>query len=246
MQNGTQRRRLTTMEHGDQSVRHSARVGAESGGPRGQGGLKLRGTSSGNVYLSLTQRIGMDLRDTTWMEQANCLDKDPELFFPEHGGLNSEVRECCNACPVRSECLEYGRKEEFGVWGGTSYSSRQKSGELRKGYCAGECGNRLANNTTVEYCAWCDPDPRRGVRRRTKILQERQRREGKPVTATVRPSPTEATVAGILRGIEALGEAATRPKLYARLAANRRPYFEQAMLQLENRLTEHEGVISLS
>lgn len=246
MPNVRPKRVLTTMDAGDQWVARSVSGPAGRASLNGQGGRRQRGTSSGNVWLSLIQRVGTDLRQSDWMTEANCVGEDPEIFFPEHGGLNSEARQICNACPVREECLEYGRNEEHGIWGGTSYSSRQKRGELRTDYCAGGCGNRLANNTTVEYCAWCDPDEKRGLRRRTKILRERARQAGKPVTATVRATPLEAAVAGVIRGIHALGEEATRPKLYARLAANRRPSFEQAMLQLQDRITERDGVISLN
>lgn len=216
-----------------------------AGGPRGRHGRRSQGTSSGNAILTIAQRIGLDKRQSSWMERANCLDKDPEMFFPGPGGLSSETREVCNACPVREECLEYGRHEEYGIWGGTSYRSRQKRGEFQRDMCSGGCGNRLANNTELDVCAWCDADEKRGLRRRTKILQERARRAGKAPTVSLRATPLEAAVAGIIRGVEALGPEATRPALYKRLAANRRPSFEQAMLQLQDRITERDGVIYL-
>jgi len=59
---------------------------------------------------------------TAWMEHANCLGCDPELFFPERGESISEARAVCAGCAVRPECLEFALAigEKQGIWGGLS------------------------------------------------------------------------------------------------------------------------------
>ncbi len=67
-------------------------------------------------------------QDLGWMEQAKCLDADPETFFPEKGGSTREAKRICNACDVREECLEYAlaNDERFGIWGGLSERERRR------------------------------------------------------------------------------------------------------------------------
>ncbi|MDQ4130171.1 MAG: WhiB family transcriptional regulator [Actinomycetota bacterium] len=62
------------------------------------------------------------------MEQARCLDADPEAFFPEKGGSTREAKRICSACEVREECLEYAlaNDERFGIWGGMSERERRR------------------------------------------------------------------------------------------------------------------------
>ncbi len=57
-----------------------------------------------------------------WQDRANCLDADPTLFFPKHGGSTQLAKDICAPCPVRDDCLEYAleNNEKFGVWGGKS------------------------------------------------------------------------------------------------------------------------------
>ncbi|MDX1658061.1 MAG: WhiB family transcriptional regulator [Nitriliruptorales bacterium] len=73
----------------------------------------------------------LDLDGEEWMQDAKCLDADPEAFFPEKGGSTREAKRICAACPVREECLEYalGNEERFGIWGGLSERERRR---LRK------------------------------------------------------------------------------------------------------------------
>lgn len=57
-----------------------------------------------------------------WMEDASCIDYDFEDFFDNY--LNSDevalkVDELCKACPVNTECLNFGIvTKSTGVWGG--------------------------------------------------------------------------------------------------------------------------------
>lgn len=67
-----------------------------------------------------------------WMEHAACAGMDPELFFPEVGGVlayeTSFVRQTCGGCPVRAECLADAMAEpaRIGVWGGTTLHERRR------------------------------------------------------------------------------------------------------------------------
>ncbi len=55
-----------------------------------------------------------------------CVGKNPDLWFPEKGTSGSEAVAICAACPVRSDCLEYGKDETFGIWGGTTPADRRR------------------------------------------------------------------------------------------------------------------------
>jgi WhiB family redox-sensing transcriptional regulator len=67
-----------------------------------------------------------------WMEQALCLDEDPELFFPlGNTGLAllqiEEAKSVCRKCDVRDVCLQWALEagQDFGVWGGLSEDERR-------------------------------------------------------------------------------------------------------------------------
>jgi WhiB family redox-sensing transcriptional regulator len=77
---------------------------------------------SGPVY-----ETPVDL-DTAWMDQANCLGCDPELFFPARGESCVEAKAVCQACVVRVECLNYALEtgETLGIWGGRSERERRR------------------------------------------------------------------------------------------------------------------------
>ncbi len=62
-----------------------------------------------------------------WSLQAQCLDADPEAFFPERGGNTRDAKRVCAKCPVARECLAYALANEvrFGIWGGLSERERR-------------------------------------------------------------------------------------------------------------------------
>lgn len=64
-----------------------------------------------------------------WMGSAVCATVDPDLFFPEAGGMWSAsiARGICANCPVQVDCRTYAvdRPELTGVWGGTSDRQRR-------------------------------------------------------------------------------------------------------------------------
>jgi len=83
---------------------------------------------SGRPYPALMVVGG----DKNWRDRAKCIGEDPNIFFPrdvEGKGrarttTYGKAREICKGCPVKVECLEAGRLERFGVWGGLSENER--------------------------------------------------------------------------------------------------------------------------
>jgi len=70
--------------------------------------------------------------DMQWLNQARCLNEDPELFFPvgNTGPAVDQIEQAkavCRECNVTSQCLEYAMKEnqDTGVWGGLSEDERK-------------------------------------------------------------------------------------------------------------------------
>lgn len=65
-----------------------------------------------------------------WRDQAACARPDipTESFYPVKGKDGNEAKAICEACPVRSECLEYAitNNEAIGVWGGASRTERRR------------------------------------------------------------------------------------------------------------------------
>jgi hypothetical protein len=56
-----------------------------------------------------------------WKQEATCQVEhaDPTLFILEQGQRPEQARTYCGRCPVRPECLEYGKRSgSVGVWGG--------------------------------------------------------------------------------------------------------------------------------
>ncbi|MBT2541358.1 WhiB family transcriptional regulator [Streptomyces sp. ISL-44] len=51
-------------------------------------------------------------------------EANPDSWFSESAEELTEAKEACGFCPVRAECAELGRDEEFGIWGGLSREDR--------------------------------------------------------------------------------------------------------------------------
>ncbi|MBH1937822.1 WhiB family transcriptional regulator [Streptomyces sp. AV19] len=67
-----------------------------------------------------------------WRRQAECLDEDPELFFPigNAGPALLQIEEAkavCRRCPVMEQCLQWALEsgQEYGVWGGLHEDERR-------------------------------------------------------------------------------------------------------------------------
>jgi WhiB family redox-sensing transcriptional regulator len=67
---------------------------------------------------------------THWMDDARCVEVDPELFFPELDSLwrVAQAKKICAECPVKTACLEYALVNKFkeGIYGGTSPTERHR------------------------------------------------------------------------------------------------------------------------
>lgn len=60
-----------------------------------------------------------------------CENVDVDVFFPDEKNVmeqRSVIRDYCNVCPVREDCLEYAleNNEIYGIWGGTTEIERKR------------------------------------------------------------------------------------------------------------------------
>jgi WhiB family redox-sensing transcriptional regulator len=65
-----------------------------------------------------------------WMDDAACLEEDPELFFPDSstGGHASLAKAVCRRCDVLQVCLSWALETEQpdGIWGGQNARERRR------------------------------------------------------------------------------------------------------------------------
>jgi WhiB family transcriptional regulator, redox-sensing transcriptional regulator len=80
----------------------------------------------------LTIAIDKELYAVDWRHRAECLDEDPELFFPigNTGPALLQIEEAkavCRRCEVREQCLAWALEagQDHGVWGGLSEDERR-------------------------------------------------------------------------------------------------------------------------
>lgn len=73
-------------------------------------------------------------RSTEWMNEGNCRNFPPAVFFPADGAGVDRARLICATCPVVSQCLEYALVEhiDHGVWGGCSERERRRIAKRRR------------------------------------------------------------------------------------------------------------------
>jgi WhiB family transcriptional regulator, redox-sensing transcriptional regulator len=70
----------------------------------------------------------------TWQDDAACADAPAELFFSSEEEDQREALALCDACPVRSSCLEYAldNNEQYGIWGGVREQDRRRLNRERR------------------------------------------------------------------------------------------------------------------
>jgi WhiB family redox-sensing transcriptional regulator len=62
-----------------------------------------------------------------WAPFGNCLGKPTETFYTRNGAISDEIRELCETCPVRLDCLVFALvNDEHGIWGGTTRLQRSR------------------------------------------------------------------------------------------------------------------------
>ncbi|HET9310006.1 MAG TPA: WhiB family transcriptional regulator [Actinomycetota bacterium] len=74
-----------------------------------------------------------------WLEQARCIEEDPELFFPIGSAApaaeqTARAIEVCRRCPVREACLVWALDtfQDAGVWGGLGEEERREIRRARR------------------------------------------------------------------------------------------------------------------
>ena len=65
-----------------------------------------------------------------WMSDGLCLQIGWDMFFPPDDSpvkrqLYKQAKEICSKCEVLLQCREYGKDEDYGVWGGTTPKERR-------------------------------------------------------------------------------------------------------------------------
>ena len=72
--------------------------------------------------------------DPSWRKEANCKGVKTDIFFSQYSLYIDIAKALCQACVVRSECLEYAleKPENHGIWGETSERGRRKILRNRK------------------------------------------------------------------------------------------------------------------
>lgn len=65
-----------------------------------------------------------------WLNEALCRNKHIDFWFPPIDAPNASAyydvaRQVCERCPVWKDCLDYGREETFGMWGGLTPMERR-------------------------------------------------------------------------------------------------------------------------
>lgn len=116
-------------------------------------------TFSARLHINLGSRI--EINPSSWRTDAACRDADPDLFFPERGGFAyntaiGEARKFCDRCPVRTECLDFGRGESYGIWGGKIPADRKASPSMFAGFCEvcdAEMYRKSLNGPAQVYCS---------------------------------------------------------------------------------------------
>lgn len=76
-------------------------------------------------------KIGISIE---FMNQGECKQYPPEMFFPSDGAGVTAAQRVCGGCAVRQECLEYALENniDYGVWGGASERERRKILKVRR------------------------------------------------------------------------------------------------------------------
>lgn len=67
-----------------------------------------------------------------WWPLASCLGVDWKIFWPElisdfdeRDDARKQAKKICASCPVAQECLDFGIREPFGIWGGMTAIERR-------------------------------------------------------------------------------------------------------------------------
>lgn len=121
--------RQSTVGAGGRPLVNGGQRAAEAN-PETAGQMPDAAAVPGSIWQAVAGAYGTDddEGELAWQTDALCAQTDPEAFFPEKGGSTRDAKRVCEACPVRSECLDYAmaHDEKFGIWGGLSERERRR------------------------------------------------------------------------------------------------------------------------
>jgi WhiB family redox-sensing transcriptional regulator len=154
---------------------------------------------------SVVPQIGLD-RPEHWTEQAACLNQplsgewDP--WYPEKDASYADARRICNACPVKSLCLDAAMAEEAeetlkrqGMRGGLTPNERKR---LAKGMPVkveaepgDACGNRQGTETGYQRHRAAGEKACRPCVDAQTAASNRRKQKAKAARELVRVEPTD-------------------------------------------------------
>jgi WhiB family redox-sensing transcriptional regulator len=115
-----------------------------------------------------------------WLERAECIGMNPEIFFPGTNDNKSTkiALGTCAKCEVKEECLASNIKEASGIFGGKTARQRRvfRSENFKLAINCHECGKKFEIPIRGKLCS----DKCRGDRRL------RQKRESNTRTQSIR------------------------------------------------------------
>ena len=69
-------------------------------------------------------------RSADWRDDARCRSRQDVEFFgrSDNRHASAQAKRLCEACPVRSACLDYANENEiaYGIWGGMNVEERER------------------------------------------------------------------------------------------------------------------------
>lgn len=80
-----------------------------------------------------------------------CTEADPDLFFDTTPQGIAEAQAICSTCPFVAECAEYGKGEEFGMFGG-KVAGRDAAAKVR---ACRDCGSAAFSKRGPAVCGSC-------------------------------------------------------------------------------------------
>lgn len=147
--------------------------------------------------------VDLIVRPPEWMEEANCrTTATPNRFVPPNNGKEHFQPAECVACPVKAQCLAFGRQEGLEGWWGGEYlpdargaaSDRKRFARYRELYDQG-LNDLQIGEVTATYPEGVGRWRRKEslpaqVHRRGKVLVNRH---GEPCCANGHPTATDST-----------------------------------------------------
>jgi WhiB family redox-sensing transcriptional regulator len=65
--------------------------------------------------------------EQAWRDEAECLDKDPALFYSTDPVAKALAKNVCGRCVVVNDCLQHAvnTRKPDGIWGGMDIEERE-------------------------------------------------------------------------------------------------------------------------